>query len=148
MISHGYTGGFHAEFDWTGTFDPTGWLSVPESIRYMGSLLPGGWPELMARNRALALHGRKLLLEALELEAPCPETMIGSMASIPLPPAATGSAAARLDFQGLHDWMRERNVEICFHPTPVLMVRISAQLYNTLDQYQQLAALLREVLRG
>jgi hypothetical protein len=74
--------------------------------------------------------------------------MIGSMASIPFPPAAAGSAAARLDFQGLHDWMRERNVEICFHPAPVLMVRLSAQLYNTLDQYQQLAALLREVLRG
>jgi isopenicillin-N epimerase len=23
VISHGYTAGFHAEFDWTGTFDPT-----------------------------------------------------------------------------------------------------------------------------
>jgi isopenicillin-N epimerase len=148
VISHGYSAGFHEEFDWTGTSDPTAILCIPEALRFMGGLLPGGWPELMARNRALALRGRKLLLEALELEAPCPETMIGSMASIPLPPAATGSAAARLDFQGLHDWMRERNVEICFHPTPVLMVRISAQLYNTLDQYQQLAALLREVLRG
>ena len=37
VISHGYTAGFRAEFDWTGTFDPTPWLCIPESVRFMGS---------------------------------------------------------------------------------------------------------------
>src|SRR5438093_10720983 len=39
------------EFDWTGSHDPTAYLCVPEAIRFLGGLLPGGWPEPMARNR-------------------------------------------------------------------------------------------------
>ncbi|MBO0351607.1 aminotransferase class V-fold PLP-dependent enzyme, partial [Phormidium pseudopriestleyi FRX01] len=40
---------FQLEFDWTGTGDPSAYLSVPAAIQFMGSLLPGGWPELMSR---------------------------------------------------------------------------------------------------
>jgi len=69
-ISHGATGEhpgrtrFRLEFDWTGTQDPTAWLSVPKAIDYMGKLVSGGWPALMARNRALALAARELLCAA------------------------------------------------------------------------------------
>lgn len=34
--------------------DPTPWLVVPECLRFLGGLLPGGWPELTEANRALA----------------------------------------------------------------------------------------------
>ena len=44
---------FRLEFDWTGTCDPTAWMAVPAAIDYVGSLVPGGWPTVMARNRAL-----------------------------------------------------------------------------------------------
>jgi isopenicillin-N epimerase len=146
VISHGYTSGFHAEFDWTGTFDPTAWLCVPESIRYMGSLLPGGWSELMARNRALALRARALLLESLNVPAPCPESMIGSMFSLPLPAAAAHAPGSRLDCDGLHDWFRQRNVEAWFHPHPRPLLRLSAQLYNSFAHFEQYARLLQEAL--
>lgn len=145
VISHGYATGFQAEFDWTGTFDPTPWLCIPEALRFMGRLLPGGWPELMASNHSLAMRARVLLLESLGVDAPCPESMIGSMASIPLPKPAAGSIAAGLDCDGLHDWCRKRGVEAWFHPHPVPVLRISAQLYNTLEDFERLAALLREV---
>jgi isopenicillin-N epimerase len=146
VISHGYSAGFHAEFDWTGTCDPTPWLCIPESVRFMGSLLPGGWPEVMASNRGLTLRARTVLLESLGIEAPCPEGMIGSMASIPLPRAAPGSRAYGLDCAGLHDWFRKRGIETWVHPNPIPVLRISAQLYNTLDQFKLLARLLREAL--
>ena len=148
VISHGYSAGFHSEFDWTGTFDPTPWLCIPAALRFMGSRLPGGWPEVMATNRSLALSARAVLLQALGTDPPCPESMIGSMASIPLPPAQPGSAAQRLDFKGLHDWFRARAVETWLYPNPVLLLRVSAQLYNTLDQFKHLASLLEEALRG
>ena len=148
VISHGYTLGFQAEFNWTGTCDPTPWLCIPEAIRYMGGLLPGGWPELMARNRALALQARDLLCAALGVDRPAPDAMIGSMASIPLPAAETGSPAARLDSDALCEWMRARGVRTWLHPHPMPLVRVSAQLYNHLGQYQQLATLLAEALHA
>jgi isopenicillin-N epimerase len=148
VISHGYLQGFQAEFDWTGTFDPTPWLCVAESLRYLEGLLPGGWPELMARNHRLVVDARTLLLTSLQIESPCPEAMIGSMASIPLPGAATGSPAAGLSFEGLHDWFRERGVETWLSAQPMLLLRLSAQLYNSLPQYERLAALLIEALYG
>ena len=146
VISHGYSAGFHAEFDWTGTFDPTPWLCIPASVQYMGGLLPGGWPQIMAANRALALKARALLLESLMIAAPCPESMIGSMAAIPLPAAAAGSPAAELDSQGLHDWFRERGVETWLYPHPVPLLRVSAQLYNDFGQFEKLARLLGQAL--
>ena len=148
VISHGYTQGFHAEFDWTGTCDPTPWLCVPECIRYMGGLLPGGWPELMARNRALALQARDILCAALRLDPPAPDAMIGSMASVPLPAAEPGSPAARLDSDALCEWFRERGIRTWLYPHPLPLLRASAQLYNSIDQYRQLATLLIEALHG
>ena len=77
VISHGYStdaGGasFRAEFDWTGTCDPTPWLCIRRRSTIVGSLLPGGWPEVMATNRALALEARAILCAALGVAAPAP----------------------------------------------------------------------------
>jgi isopenicillin-N epimerase len=144
VISHGYSAGFHAEFDWIGTLDPTPWLCIPAALRHIGSLLPGGWPAVMQRNRELALRARDVLLERLAVPAPAPDGMIGSMAALPLPPKAGG---APHDTRALHDWLRARGVEAWLHPHPVPLVRLSAQLYNRLDQFRHLAALLEEALR-
>jgi isopenicillin-N epimerase len=148
VISHGYPNGFQAEFDWTGTFDPTPWLCIGESLRYLDGVVPGGWPALMARNHDLVVEARAVLLQSLGLELPCPESMLGSMASIPLPLPSPGSPAERLDFEGLRGWFRERKVETWLHPQPMLLLRLSAQLYNSLPQYQRLAELLQEALHG
>jgi isopenicillin-N epimerase len=148
VISHGYGAGFQAEFDWTGTFDPSPWLCIPESLRHVGGLLPGGWPQVMQVNRELALRARALLLDACGMAAPCPESMIGSIASIPLPPAAPGSPADGLDSKGLHDWFRARQVETWLYPHPMPLLRVSAQLYNDFSQFEKLADLLLQALHG
>ena len=153
-ISHGYAGGearFRDEFDWTGTIDPTPALTIPDCIRYLGGLLPGGWPELMAANNGLALRAREILCTALAVAAPAPESMVGSMAAVILPKAAPGSAAARLDREQLADWTRARGVEPWFFAWPPpdggKLVRVSAQLYNSELEYVRLASLLAEALR-
>jgi isopenicillin-N epimerase len=148
VISHGFPNGFQAEFDWTGTADPTALLSVPAAIRYMGSLLPGGWTELMAQNRSLALECRALLGDSLGVPAAAPDAMIGAIASVILPPAAPVSIAAQFDRDRVMSWFRERGVETWFHDAPVPLLRVSAQLYNDADQYRHLATLLTKMLRG
>ena len=148
VISHGCGGGLHAEFDWTGTCDPTPWLCIPAALEHLGAALPGGWGELMARNRALALEARTVLLEALGLDAPCPEGMIGSMASILLPAPRPGAPAEGLDCKQLHDWFRARGIETWLFAEPAPLLRICAQLYNDLGQYRRLAAALAECLHG
>jgi len=151
-ISHGFDpdagrARFRAEFDWTGTEDPTPYLSLPECFRYLGSLLPGGWPEIMTANRCLALSACAVVGEAVGMSPSCPETMVGAMASIPLPRPAPGSPAETRDFEQLMNLFREQGAETWLSPRPDgggLLVRVSAQLYNHEAQYARLAGLLRE----
>jgi len=114
----------------------------------MGSLLPGGWTELMARNRALALECRTLVEGSLGVPAAAPAAMIGSIASVLLPAAAPVSIAANFDRDRVTSWFRERGVETWFHHEPLPLLRVSAQLYNDVEQYRRLAALLVKLLRG
>jgi isopenicillin-N epimerase len=152
-ISHGATGvrpdrsRFRLEFDWTGTQDPTAWLTVPKAIEYMGGLVPGGWPALMARNRALALAARELLCVAAGSPPLCPDAMIGSLASVILPDRPTKETGWRL-----RDPLQARlfdhwGIEVPIMRWPVKrLLRISAQLYNSPEQYAHLAQALREEL--
>jgi isopenicillin-N epimerase len=146
VISHGYNAGLQAEFDWIGTFDPSAWLCVPAAITYLGTLLPGGWPQLMTTNRGLALEARALLCESLEIDPPCPDSMIGSMASLVLPRAITGAAASRLEGEALAAWFRERGVETWLSRRPFNLLRVSAQLYNSVAQVRRLAELTLQAL--
>jgi isopenicillin-N epimerase len=146
VISHGFNEGFRAEFDWTGTTDPTPWLCIPKAIEFMGGLLPGGWPALMERNRALVMEARERVSQRLGVALAAPASMIGCIASIPLPGAAPGSPAARLTGDTLGEWFHDRGVRSMFPVAPVAAVRLSAQLYNDIGQYDLLADLLLEAL--
>jgi isopenicillin-N epimerase len=141
---------FLIEFGWTGTDDPSAFLAVPQALRCMGSLLPGGWPQVMARNRALALAGRRSLCRALALESPCPDEMIGSLASVPLWNASDATPpTSPLYADPLQDVLRERfGIEVPVVPWPAppkRVLRISAQLYNSLPHYEKLAGALAEL---
>jgi len=141
------------EFGWTGTVDPTAWLSVPEALRFMGSLLPGGWPEVMRRNRELALAARRILCAALRIELPSPDELIGALASLSLPDA-TGARplAPPLELDPLQDrLLAEHAIEapvIAWPQWPQRVLRVSAQLYNALPQYELLAEKLAELRRN
>lgn len=143
---------FRLEFEWTGTDDPTAALSVPAAIRFLGGLLPGGWPELMERNRALALEARRLLAAELGVDAPASDDMIGSLAALPIPgltPPPPGPARRINDTLPIQDVLWERHrIEVPVFPWPpagCVLARVSAQLYNDLDDYRALARALRGV---
>jgi isopenicillin-N epimerase len=142
---------FRLEFDWTGTDDPTAFLSLPVAIRFLASLFPGGWPELMARNHALALRGRQILCEALRVPAPAPESMLGSLASVPLPDFTGEPWSKGVWWHPLQRALSEKHrieVPVMIFPAhPRQLIRISAQAYNSEEQYARLASALRAELQ-
>ena len=153
VISHGANSPrtdrsrFRLEFDWTGTVDPTAWLAVPEALRVMGGAMAGGWPALMARNRGLALAARRRLCEALEVAPPAPDGMLGALASVPLPDAARAPAPARDTLQDALFARHRIEVPVMAWPAaPRRLIRVSAQLYNTPEQYDRLATALRTLV--
>ena len=137
------------EFDWTGTHDPTAFLSVPRAIDYLGSLVPGGWPALMARNRQLALDARRLLCERLGIDPPCPDDMVGSLASVPMPDGPTTDIAWRQPDPIQRALFEGWGIEVPIHSWPAApkrLVRVSAQLYNSMSHYTRLAEALGKLL--
>ncbi len=126
---------FHLEFDWVGTADPTPYLCIPTAIQYLATMLPGGWPALMERNRSLTLAAQTWLCRQFQVSPPCPVEMIGSMAVIPL----SGKDAEALQ----NTLFQQYKIEVPVVPwQQTRLVRISAQLYNQWTDYEVLAAAL------
>jgi isopenicillin-N epimerase len=156
VVSHGTSARsdqrsrFHLEHDWTGTHDPSAWLSVPAALREMESMVQGGWNEVRRRNRDLVLTGRAILCDALGNDPPCPDSMIGSLASLPLPDGDSEAVNELFPFDRLQVRLfREYRIEvpvIAWPAPPRRLVRFSAQLYNTRSQYVALAGALRALV--
>ncbi len=164
VISHGANSPrtdrsrFRLEFDWTGTTDFTPFLAVPAALRFGEGLTADGWDGLRARNHALALAGRDRLAAAMAVAPPAPDTMIGSMAAIPLPPVETPGAVQGVDLYAdpVHAALIGAGVQVMVTPWPQRpaggawrrLLRISAAAYNDIEQFARLADLLPAIVAG
>jgi len=155
VISHGAAtpradrSRFRQEMDWTGTQDPSPYLSVPAAIRFLQQLLPGGLPALMTHNRELMLRARAALLQELGIAAPAPTDLLGSMVTVPLPRAALRSVQAPALEPLQDDLFQLYRVEAPVFRWPsagALHLRITAQAYNSWHDYERLLAALRALL--
>jgi len=143
---------FRVEFDWTGTSDPSAYLAVPDAIQFGEGLITGGWAALRARNHVLAIAGRDLLCAALGVVIPAPDTMIGTMASVPLPIERSPGQVQGVDLYDdpVHDHLAGLGMQVMVTPWPQRpddgpwrrLVRISAAAYNNLEQFERLAEAL------
>ena len=150
VISHGYNGGWpsgggrlHAQFDWTGTDDPSAWLTVPDGLAAVEAMHPDGWPGVRRTIRQLCLAGRRILLDALGIDPPAPDDMIGAIASVPVPPADHSGAEIFDPLMAALEQQHRIQVPVFTWPAPPeRLLRISAHLYNDESQYRRLAAAL------
>ena len=104
----------------------------------------------MELNRKLAIAARKLILQTLDTSPPAPDSMVGSLASIPLLDSRLEKPYQSLKY--LDYWqaplLEKYNIEvpvITWPNHPKRIVRISAQLYNSLPQFKLLADALKDL---
>jgi isopenicillin-N epimerase len=151
VISHGYNAEvdspeqrYHELFDWLGTDDFSAWAVVPDALRLVGGLEAGGWDAVMKRNHDLVLEGRRIISETVAISVPAPDEMVGSMASVVLPDATGPDPGGELSpmMDELFD-AGFSTIVMNWPGWPHQMLRISAHLHNTADDYLALAAMLR-----
>ena len=160
VVSHGATSPrtdrsrFRLEHDWTGTLDPTPWLTVPAAIEFGARLLPGGWDALRRRGRDLALVAGDLLCEAVSEPAPAPDAMIGAMAAVPLPPATLDEPPPASTYDDpVHARLLEDGIQVAIGTWPQRpdgapwrrLVRVSAAPYVDRADLERLAAAVRSL---
>jgi isopenicillin-N epimerase len=144
IISHGLDGGFLAEFDWTGTRDPSAALSIGAALDFHAAL---GGAALRARNIALAREGGALLAQALGTEhGNAGHDVAMAMVRLPtgaLPPTRENALALR------DRLLREFSTDAPLHAHPSgLWLRLSAHAYNEAEDYALLAERCRALVRG
>ena len=154
-IGHGYSSDlpsaekFRMEFDWTGTRDPSPWLCIPFAISHIGGLINGGWEKIMNKNHEMAIFGRDILCEALDISPPTPDSMVSSMSSVEFP-WNEDVGPAPIDGDPIHNTLfDEYRIQV-----PVISwpnhnrkyLRISAQIYNSKEDYEYLSDSLISIL--
>jgi isopenicillin-N epimerase len=98
----------------------------------------------MKRNHDLALEGRSIIARAVGTALPAPDQMLGSMAAVILPDAAGPPPGGDLS-PLMHELLDQgfATVVMNWPEWPRQLLRISAHLYNTPDDYRALAEVLQ-----
>ena len=155
VVSHGASSTrtdrsrFRLEHDWTGTLDPTPWLSVPAAIAFGAELLPGGWHAVRERGHALTLMARDRLNAAVGGPPPVPDSMLGAMVAVPLP-QTTDPVPDATYADPVHAALIGAGIQVAISPWPPTpdgrpwrrLVRVSCAPYVGLDDIDALAAAL------
>ena len=134
-ISHYLGQGFTAEFDYSGTKDNSAWLSVPAALDYMDSL---GVEAMRAYNNRLAGQAADMLAREWKSIISADGRYRAAMASVKMPNSEGGD---RIKGRRLAVRLAEEH-KISLGIMAIdggFWVRISAQVYNQLSDYELLA---------
>jgi isopenicillin-N epimerase len=135
VVSWGSGLGFHAEFEYQATSDPTNYLAAPEGIAL---LREWGFDAVLSYMHGLSREAARLLTDRWGTTLEAADDMIGAMVTVPLPDGAgaTADEAARLRTALLV----EDRIEVQLHAwRGRLWARVSAQVYNDRADITRLA---------
>jgi isopenicillin-N epimerase len=137
VISNFFGEGFEREFGWTGTGDPSARLAVTSALEFIDALGAERYRNALfdqARTAAALIAG------AWNVRPGAPADSFAAMVTLPLPVPAGDPAAPADALRWRSRLLDEHRIEV-----PIiaidgrLWVRISAQVYNELDDYAALA---------
>jgi isopenicillin-N epimerase len=140
VASHRFDNGYQPAFDWTGTRDPSAMLAVPAALAFFGEI---GWPAVWRHNNELAQAGAELVAKRIGTSTVGGDGLTAAMRLVKLPQPLAEDAARALErelreghgvvlpitYQGGWQWLR-----------------LSAQLYNTIADFERLAEALTVLL--
>jgi isopenicillin-N epimerase len=133
VASHGLSLGFLPAFDWTGTRDPSAILAIPAALDFFDR---AGWQAVREHNNDLARRGAELVAGRIDTRCGNADAMAASMRLVPLPAPLTEAGARALESRLLE---HHRVVVPVTSHGGWQWLRVSAQLYNTLADYERLA---------
>ncbi len=139
VASHRFSSGYQPAFDWTGTRDPSAMLAAPAALGFLGRI---GWEAVWQHNNDLAGRGAELVAERLGTAAPDVAGLGAAMRLVKLPAPLDETGARELESRLFEDF--KVVVPVTFHDG-WQWLRLSAQLYNTLRDYERLADALSRI---
>jgi isopenicillin-N epimerase len=140
-ISHGFESGYLAEFDWTGTRDPTAFLAIDAALAFHERL---GGSTLRQRNVDLAHQAGQLLADRLgSIFGNAAHPVAMAMVRLPLGGPVSNQRALALRDRLLHEFATD--APLIAHPDGI-WVRISAHAYNEIEDYEALADTCRKLI--
>lgn len=144
VVSHAHLDGYPRNVEQQGTRDHSGWLAIKAGLGIFDLF---GEAEIQRHNAELATYGQRVIGEALGLnpaELPAPGDHV-SMRVIPLPPGlVTDHLAARAVYRRIVAELATETAINVWRGEGLL--RVSAQIYNTPEEYDRLAANLPSLL--
>ena len=153
IASHGYGGGFTSDFIWQGASDYSPWLAVPSCLEWWRSI--GGIDQAVERNHELLVGACELLSAEWQTQPLLPSTgtsLSMALMELPLPRKdARGNLRvyASRDGKEMQDALFQRNIECPIKTVnDRLYARISAAVYNEIDEYDRLAHAVQAVTRN
>jgi isopenicillin-N epimerase len=144
VVSWEKDNGFPAAVEYGGTLDYTAWLAAPTGLHLLRTL---GLDRMRRHNADLAAYGQRTIAAALGIDrADLTGSDQASMRVVPLPPGAAD------DIQSATDLMARIAADLRFEVAVFAwrhhgLLRLSAQIYNRVEDYDQLAAVLPGLLR-
>jgi len=136
VASHGFADGYQPAFAWTGTRDPSALLAVPAAIAFLNR---AGWQEVWQHNNELASRGADLVAARIGTSTPEADGLAAAMRLVRLPEPLDEAGARELERRLLDD--HRVVVPVTYHGG-YQWLRVSAQLYNTIADYERLAEAL------
>jgi isopenicillin-N epimerase len=152
---------YRLEFDYPGSFDASAWITTPQALEFVSTLVPGGIDGFRAANNALCLSARNAICNALGVAPAAPDAMLGAMAAVVLPAQSEAKEKALAQrptkyMDALQDALLNKwNIQIPifrlslgegYTQRSVRICRLNCMVYNTLEQFEYLARALKAEL--